>query len=324
MATSAAKKQEEGSSDEWKEPSLEERLGDLNLQGEEEEDLDLSGEFEELVKEVRWLAIFRVHTSKPFSHAALFGAMRIAWAAAKEVTFKAVGGNLFLVQMHCLGDGNRLMDGGPWLFRGSAVVLEEYDGFSDVHAYKLDKILVWTRIQGVPDGLMKKKELAEKVASKVGVPITVIVNEGKLNSTTYLRARVWLQLNKPLVRVVPITLKERRTFLVQYEKIPMFCFHCGFMGHEVTECGDGVHEKNKCEWGDWLRVSFLVALGGRDDNKCGRGRGGGRGRGRGRGQVVDSEEDIEEMDTSNGEEGDSDAEKILEKGSLHRLMAKDL
>jgi hypothetical protein len=93
--------------------------------------------------------------------------------------------------MHCLDDWNILMDGGPWLFRGSVVVLE-YDGFSDVHAYKLDKIPVWTRIQGVPDGLMKKKELAEKVASKVCIPITVIVNEGKLNSTMYLRARVWL------------------------------------------------------------------------------------------------------------------------------------
>jgi len=100
----------EGGSCDWREPSLEERLGDLNLQGEEEEDLDLSGEFEELVKEVRWLAIFRVHTSKTFSHAALFSALRIAWAAAKEVTFKAVEGNLFLVQMKCLGDWNRLMD----------------------------------------------------------------------------------------------------------------------------------------------------------------------------------------------------------------------
>jgi len=194
------------------------------------------------VKEARWLAIFRVHTLKPFSHTMLFGAMRIAWVAAKEVTFKAVSGNLFLVQMHCLGDWNILMDSGPWLFRGSTVVLEVYDGFSNVNAYKLDKIEVWTCIQGVSEGLMKKKELAEKVASKVGVPISMIVNEEKLNPTMYLWARVWLQLNKPLVCVVPITPKERRTFLVQYEKIPTFCFHYGLMGNEITECGHGVHE----------------------------------------------------------------------------------
>ena len=90
---------------------------------------------------------------------------------------------------------------------------------------------------------MKKKELAEKVAKKVGDPITVVVNEGKINPTTYLRAKIWLVLSKPLVQMVPITLKERMTYLVQYEKLPTFCFHCCLVGHEVTDCGDGVHRR---------------------------------------------------------------------------------
>jgi len=104
MADSRGKETVDGSEKEILEPSLEERLESLKLQGEEEEDLDFCGEFEELVKDVHWLALFRVHTAKPFSHAALFGAMRIAWAAAKEVTSKVLGCNLFLVQLHCLGD----------------------------------------------------------------------------------------------------------------------------------------------------------------------------------------------------------------------------
>jgi hypothetical protein len=44
-------------------PSLEERLVGPKLQGEEEE--ELSSKFEELVKEVRWLGLFGVHTMKP-------------------------------------------------------------------------------------------------------------------------------------------------------------------------------------------------------------------------------------------------------------------
>jgi hypothetical protein len=165
------------------EPSLEERLEGLNLQGVKEEDLDFSSEFDELVKDDRWLALFRVHTSKPFSHAALFSAMRNAWAAVKEVTFKALGPNLFLVQLHCLGDWSRVMDGSPWLFRGAVIVLEEYDGFSNVLEYRLNRILVQAKIQGVPKGLMKKRELAEKVTKKVGDIIHVVVNEGRINST---------------------------------------------------------------------------------------------------------------------------------------------
>jgi hypothetical protein len=92
------------------------------------------------------------------------------------------------------------MEGGPWLFRGSALVMAEYDGFTNVDEYKLDKIQIWTRIQGVPEGLMKKKDLAEKLAMKVGEPpISVIVQEGRINPLKYLRARVSLDINKPLV-----------------------------------------------------------------------------------------------------------------------------
>jgi hypothetical protein len=159
-------------------------LAGLTLTGAEEDDLDFSEELEELVKEVRWVALFRVATTKPFSHAALFSAMRFAWLAAKEIIFKVMGANLFMVQFQCLGDWNRVMDGGPWLFRGALVAMAEYDGFSNVHEYKLDKIPVWCRINGVPDGLMKKKELAEKVAGKVGKTITVVFNEGKINPTS--------------------------------------------------------------------------------------------------------------------------------------------
>ena len=125
------------------EPSIEDRFERLNLVGEEEEDLDLSEEMDELIKEVHWLGLFRVHTTKPFSHAALFNALRFAWAAAKDVTFKVLEPNLFLVQFHCLGDWNCMMEGGPWLFRGAPIVISEYDGFSSVKDYKLDRIPVW-------------------------------------------------------------------------------------------------------------------------------------------------------------------------------------
>ena len=77
-------------------PNLEDVFEGLNLHGEEEEDLDLSGEVDELIKDVRWLSLFRVHTLRPFSHAALLNSMRNAWACAQGVTFNIKGPNLFL------------------------------------------------------------------------------------------------------------------------------------------------------------------------------------------------------------------------------------
>jgi hypothetical protein len=115
------------------------------------------------------------------------------------------------------------MEGGPWIFRGAVLVLAEYDGFSNVEDYKLDKIPVWARIQGVPEGLMKKKVLAEKVAKKVGeAPITVIVSEGRLNPSKHLRARVFLDLSKTLVWFVPITLRESKNILCNMKGFLIF------------------------------------------------------------------------------------------------------
>jgi hypothetical protein len=45
-------------------------------------------------------------------------------------------------------------------------------------------------------------------------PISVMVTEGKINPAMYLHARVFLDIGKPLVLVVLITLKEKRKFLV--------------------------------------------------------------------------------------------------------------
>ena len=180
----------------------------LKLHVEEEEDLDLSGDVDELIKDVRWLCLFRVHTMRPISHAALLNSMRNAWACAQGVTFNIKGPNLFLAQCHCLGDWKHVMEGGPWQFRRDPVVIVEYDGFTNVAEYDLDMYPLWAKIKGLPDGLTRKKELAEKVAKKVGEPpFTVMVNEGRINPSNFLRVRVFVNVSVPLVRFVHITLK---------------------------------------------------------------------------------------------------------------------
>ncbi|VAI84162.1 hypothetical protein VPH35_127964 [Triticum aestivum] len=196
--------------------------------------------------------------------------MRNAWTCAQGVTFNIKGPNLFLARCHCLGDWKRVMEGGPWQFHRDPVVLVEYDGFTNVADYALNMYPLWARIKGLPDGLTRKKELAEKVAKKVGdPPFTVVVNEGRINPSNFLRVRVFVNVNQPLVRFVPITLKERKKYPVRCEKLPNFCYYCGCMGHVVEECGDGVHDPDVCEWGDWLHWSNDSE--GASDAKGGRG-----------------------------------------------------
>ena len=55
------------------------------------------------------------------------------------------------------------MDGGLWVFKNAPVVIQEYDGFSDVKGYKLNKLLLWARVKGLPNGPTRRREWAEKI-----------------------------------------------------------------------------------------------------------------------------------------------------------------
>ena len=59
------------------------------------------------------MAVARLLTVKDFSEASLVSTMKSAWNAAKEVLFRPIGKNLFIVQAFCLGDRKRIMEEGP-------------------------------------------------------------------------------------------------------------------------------------------------------------------------------------------------------------------
>jgi hypothetical protein len=72
--------------------------------------------------------------------------MRSAWSLAQDVKFRAIEANLYILQFFCLGDWEKVMQGGPWNFRNSPVCIEPYDGFTKPSTIDLVKIAVWAQI----------------------------------------------------------------------------------------------------------------------------------------------------------------------------------
>ena len=97
-----------------------------------EDDLqDVVVEDEEIPAEAtRWMEIARVHTEKPYSLYWFFKNMRSAWDLAKEVKIRQLEDNMYTLQFGCLGDWERVMEEGPWTFKGKVVVLSLYDGIT--------------------------------------------------------------------------------------------------------------------------------------------------------------------------------------------------
>ena len=93
-------------------------------------------------------------------------------------------------------------------------------------------------------------------------------NEGQMSNDSlslFMRVRVSISVSKPLRRGYFVSDSEgNRTWLsFKYEKLGMFCYFCGYVGHNLKHCaGFFAVEKNgattELQYGDWLK-----AVGGR-------------------------------------------------------------
>jgi hypothetical protein len=93
---------------------LEELLQNLKLYGEDIEGVLVpKSEVEALKEGTKWMAVMRLFSSKPFSAPSMKKALRFALAPTKEVNFRDLEDNMFIVQAKCLGDWERITKHGP-------------------------------------------------------------------------------------------------------------------------------------------------------------------------------------------------------------------
>jgi hypothetical protein len=264
------------------EEDVDELLKRLDLHEDDGDDFVWEEDVEHKDVQAKWLAIARVHTDKGFSPSALYADMRSAWNPAKEVRWRQIEDNLFTVQFGCLGDWNSAMFGGPWLFRNQALILLEYDGFTNPRTIKLDRISVWARVLKLPDNYLEEAVI-KGMCRKMGKITEVQIQLPAGYMGAFVRLRVDLDINKKLERFVSITKAGKKDwYQVKYEKMPTFCNYCGLLGHWYEECGTGEHDPSKFEWGDFILADEWKNRGAGRGSPSGRGapsQGSGRGRG---------------------------------------------
>ena len=122
-----------------------------------------------------------------------------------------------------------------------ALLIAEYDGFSNPETIKLDKIETWSQIHKLPDGVLKNEGFVKNMASRIGEvqEVKYTLPNGYLGQ--FIRVRVKLDVNQKLTRFVSFSRAGKTEyFQVKYEKLPTFCNACGKFVHWHQECGTGV------------------------------------------------------------------------------------
>ncbi|KAM0895329.1 hypothetical protein ACQ4PT_023907 [Festuca glaucescens] len=254
-----------------KDADLDDMFSHLELNEDELDDVVIGvDEAREYQQAARWLAIGKVHTTRSFSAEALFEKMKVVWNLSRDPICREAGENLFIFQMHCLGDWKKVVHQGPWTFRGWGVLIEDYDGLSDPEQFVFGGLYAWAQVHGIPE-LYRKQEVVDDLARRVGKVKEVQMSPKLFYEGNYVRFRVRLDITRPLLCFVSLTraghnarnslvspalsltLPEgKRRLVVKYEKISFFCKRCGFLGHDHEECGDGVWTEKQLQYGTWM------------------------------------------------------------------------
>ncbi|KAK2993812.1 hypothetical protein RJ640_027690 [Escallonia rubra] len=177
----------------------------------------------------------------------------------RNVEIKQVGDNLFLIQFQNHGDKTRVLEGCPWAFEKSLIIIKEYEG--DIQPSKIDLhwCPFWIHVINLPFNRMDR-DTGELISKKVGRFLRVDLNEYETGWGKSLRIRTLIDTRKPLMRGVLVNGNGTDQLLVgiKYERLPNFCFHCGCLGHTENDCDARYHQnqerQKKFSYEVWLKA----------------------------------------------------------------------
>jgi len=204
------------------------KWGNLALNEEENEGISVvSEELESMIGRGSRCLIGKVLVDRFVPKDSIRGPLMRAWNPAGEVSFKVIGGNMFIADFELEEDKGRVMEGRPWLLDGSLVSLLEFDGLTPPVKMSFDKSPFWVRRHHLPLACMDKR-FGLKIGATLREVMEIDVDDDEPGWGNFLRARICLDITKPLPRGRILHLNNQSLWIAfKYEKLPKFCYKCG-------------------------------------------------------------------------------------------------
>ncbi|KAM0901411.1 hypothetical protein ACQ4PT_019967 [Festuca glaucescens] len=161
------------------------------------------------------------------------------WNSRTGVLFAPIKRKWFIITLFSEGDYNFVLNGGPWIHLGNALLVKALEGSARPSATDLSSVPMWVHMYDVP---WDKQTVANgrKWGSKLGKIVTVEADARGSKFKDYLRVRIELPIDKRLQTKLTTGVKDRpethSSYVLRYERVPYFCFWCGFIGHNDTVC----------------------------------------------------------------------------------------
>ncbi|PPE00637.1 hypothetical protein GOBAR_DD02361 [Gossypium barbadense] len=152
----------------------------------------------------------------------------------EEVIHEVTGEESFIFQFCLVG---RVKAGTPWFFNNHLLILQEIPEGVNPATIDLRFTEFWMQVHGLPPGSMNES-MAKQFGNFCGDYLEYDTSFPTLGSQTFLRIRVRLDVTAPLKRKKKVLIGKSLIVYARfkYEKLSLFCFICGRLGHGESFC----------------------------------------------------------------------------------------
>jgi 14-3-3 protein epsilon len=130
-----------------------------------------------------------------------------------------------------------VLNGGSWTFDNNMMILEQVQLGVQIDQIPLFHATMWVQVYNLPTGLMKEN-VGIRLANFIGTFVEYDKNNNSSFWRQYMRIRVRVDVRQPLKKETKVKNREGEWCIVKfkYEKLGIFCFLCGIMGHAENKC----------------------------------------------------------------------------------------
>jgi hypothetical protein len=210
----------------------------LNLDGLtlSEEGLTLNLESEpETAAVLEHCLIGRVLADREIQFAYFSERMSRAWKPGKRVTITKSVSDRYLFQFHHRVGAARVLEEGLWLYDNFHIVMDRISPGVVPTFVPLNHIDFWVQIHGLPFGFIQPK-VGQGIGSFLGT--LKAYDERNTIHSSYMRIKVAIDVTVPLKKEWRVRASNGSfvTIDFKYEKLGVFCYRCGLIGHTDKVC----------------------------------------------------------------------------------------